>query len=325
MKKRAFAFLMAVTAAASTLGAMPVMADTVTIDVGTFTNVYTPTAVDVEVDLNKTFKDATNDTATARKLADKEFTFSLQEYKVTDNDGTLTWGDKIGDAVTAQNDADGKIAFKVAYDKTGTHYYKVTEVAGSDSHIAYDNSTIEIKVDVTGSNGVLSGKVTYPEDVTFENTYTATSGSVVFTGKKAIKDESGSNRKVAAGEFTFELVDSKNEVVETATNDADGNIKFDAITFNKVGTYTYSVREQAGSVKGFTYDDSVKAIQFVVTDNNGTLEVSTATVDKKEATVQKSTTSNAKASKVTGFEEDEDTAESTTETAQSGEKTSEKK
>lgn len=315
MKKKAFSLMMAAMTAAATLGSVPVFADTVTIDVGTFTNVYTPTAVDVEVDLNKTFKDATNDTETARKLADKEFTFSLQEYKVTDNDGTLTWGDKIGDPVTAQNDATGKIAFSVTYDKTGTHYYKVTEVAGSDSHITYDDSTIEIKVDVTGSNGVLSGKVTYPEDVTFENTYKATSGSVVFTGKKTIKDESGSNRKVAAGEFTFELVDSKNEIVKTATNDADGNIKFDAITFDKVGTYTYSVREKAGSVKGFTYDDSVKAIQFVVTDNNGTLEVSTAKVDNKDATVQKSTTSNAKKANVTdAFEDDE--AETTVQTEQ---------
>lgn len=288
MKKRAITLFMAALTAASTLGTagLPVLAETVTIDVGTFTNIYTPTAVDVNVDLKKVFTDTTNSTDTARKLADKEFTFSLQEYTVTVNDDkTVTWGEATGKPVTAQNDANGNITFKVTYDKTGTHYYKVTEVKGPDTHITYDTSTIEIKVDVTGSNGVLSGKVTYPDDVTFENTYAATSGSIVFTGKKVVEDKSGSNRQLAADEFEFALVDSDGKEVETAKNKTDGSITFGAIEFKQVGTYTYTVKEKAGSVKGFTYDSKVKTIQFVVTDDNGTLKVSTATVDKTNVDV----------------------------------------
>ena len=59
----------------------------------------------------------------------------------------------------------------------------------------------------------------------------------------------------------------------TAANKADGTIDFGAVTYNQVGTYTYTVREDAGDVKGVTYDSSEKIIVVEVTDDgNGQLQ-----------------------------------------------------
>ena len=44
-----------------------------------------------------------------------------------------------------------------------------------------------------------------------------------------------------AGEFTFELKDSDNVVIATATNDAAGKIKFSPVEYtNKAGENCYS-------------------------------------------------------------------------------------
>ena len=48
-----------------------------------------------------------------------------------------------------------------------------------------------------------------------------------------------------AGEFEFDSFDDKtNKVVETVTNDQDGNIKFTELSFDQEGEYTYHIVEK---------------------------------------------------------------------------------
>ena len=99
-------------------------------------------------------------------------------------------------------------------------------------------------------------------------------------------------RKLKAGEFTFELKDSDNVVIATATNDADGKIKFSPVEYtNKAGkkvtalkykkgqegTYTYSVTEVKGTDTTVTYD-TMKAEVTVTVSHDGTAKALVADV-----------------------------------------------
>ncbi|MFS9024509.1 SspB-related isopeptide-forming adhesin [Streptococcus australis] len=99
-------------------------------------------------------------------------------------------------------------------------------------------------------------------------------------------------RELKAGEFTFELKDSDNVVIATATNDADGKIKFSPVEYtNKAGekvtalkykkgqegTYTYSVTEVKGTDTTVTYD-TMKAEVTVTVSHDGTAKALVADV-----------------------------------------------
>ncbi|EGV00949.1 Cna protein B-type domain protein [Streptococcus oralis SK313] len=82
-------------------------------------------------------------------------------------------------------------------------------------------------------------------------------------------------RAMKAGEFEFDLFDDKtNKVVETVTNDQDGNIKFAELTFDKAGTYNYHIVEKKANKteKGVTYDANPVGVTVTVTaDSEGKL------------------------------------------------------
>ncbi len=87
-----------------------------------------------------------------------------------------------------------------------------------------------------------------------------------------------------AGEFTFELKDSDNVVIATATNDAAGKIKFSPVDYtNKAGetvtalkykkgqegTYKYTIEEVKGKDSTVTYD-TMAAVVTVKVSHDGT-------------------------------------------------------
>ena len=73
-------------------------------------------------------------------------------------------------------------------------------------------------------------------------------------------------RPLKDGEFSFVLKDKDGNVIETVTNDADGKIKFSALTFKRgeEGVYTYTVEEVKGTEKGVTYDTMVATVAVTV-------------------------------------------------------------
>ena len=132
--------------------------------------------------------------------------------------------------------------------------------------------------------------------VEMKNTYSA-SGSLNLTAKKTLTT---TETPLTEGQFTFELRDKDGTVLQTKTNDADGNVTFDEIKYSLVkdntdkkvddtGEYQYTVNEVKGDAAGYTYDDTIYTINATVTDaGNGTLTV-TPVIHSSKATSEDAT------------------------------------
>lgn len=110
---------------------------------------------------------------------------------------------------------------------------------------------------------------------TFTNTYSVTPVETSVTDQiTATKVLTG--RELAAGEFSFELVEGEGEdakVIATGTNAADGKITMSAVKYTKAGTHPYTLREVKGNAGGITYSDAEYGIETTITDNgDGTLK-----------------------------------------------------
>lgn len=200
-------------------------------------------------------------------LAAGEFQFQLK-----DEQGNVV--------ATVSNDAMGNVKFpRIAFGKAGTYTYEVSEVAGSAAGITYDADvrTVTIKV-ADDREGSLVAETSVDGNTTFANTYKAESVSYsVSQDVKVSKTLTG--RALKAGEFAFELVENGN-VVATASNDAEGNVNFDALAYNEAGTHTYVVREAKGSLGGVTYDAREHVVTVTVTDDgSGKLSAEASSAD----------------------------------------------
>ena len=156
--------------------------------------------------------------------------------------------------------------------------YKVTE-SGSAAGVTNDanvTKTVSFKVTDDG-NGKLTverqGSASDPA-FAFTNTYSVQPTVSSVTDQVTVTKQL-TGRDMAAGEFTFELLEGNN-VVATGTNGADGSVALSSITYTEPGTHSYTLREVGGGTHkaGVEYDGSVFAVTTTVTDNgNGTLSV----------------------------------------------------
>ena len=157
-----------------------------------------------------------------------------------------------------------------------TFTYTVTE-SGEVAGVTNDAKlSREVSFTVTDDGkGNLSVSCKPDGDVafTFTNTYNVTPVETSVTDQiTANKVLTG--RELAAGEFSFELVEG-DEVVAKGTNAADGTIAMDKIAYDKLGKHTYTLREAKGGTtsKGVTYSDAKYTIETTITDNgDGTLK-----------------------------------------------------
>ncbi|WP_430617613.1 hypothetical protein IGI86_003386 [Enterococcus sp. AZ188] len=78
-------------------------------------------------------------------------------------------------------------------------------------------------------------------------------------------------RELKDGEFTFQLVDEAGSVILTQTNDGNGQVAFDAITYNEPGEYHYTIREKAGDDPTITYSDKELKVTVTVTEEDSQL------------------------------------------------------
>ena len=90
--------------------------------------------------------------------------------------------------------------------------------------------------------------------------------------KKAFEvagDQEHTQLPITEGQFEFVLKDENNKVVETAKNQADGTVNFKSLTFNKEGTYTYTITENKGTDATINYSTQViKATVDVKKEND---------------------------------------------------------
>lgn len=239
----------------------------------TFTNTYTPTATTATITGTKAL--------TGRDLAEGEFSFDLK-----DADGNVVQ--------TVQNGADGTFGFApLQLDKVGTYVYTVSERAGATANgVTYDTTVFTATVTVTenAETHALEAQVAYSKGgkaadaVAFSNSYAPAATEVKLGASKVL-----SGKDLKEGQFSFQLKDADGKVLQTAKNAAGGTVGFEAISYDKPGTYTYSISEVDDGQKNVTYDAAEHQVTVMVTDDGAGHLVATVTYDGDVAPVFKNT------------------------------------
>ncbi len=161
--------------------------------------------------------------------------------------------------------------------RSHTFTYTVTEFGSAPGVTNDTNATRKVSYTVSDDGaGHLSVKREGDDGAafTFTNTYgVAPTDSSVTDQVKTVKRLTG--RDLAAGEFTFELLED-GVVVASGTNDVNGNVTLNPIRYEAPGTHTYMLREACpnalGLYKGVTYDGATYIVVTTVSDNgDGTL------------------------------------------------------
>lgn len=239
----------------------------------TFTNTYTPTATTATITGTKAL--------TGRDLAEGEFFFDLK-----DADGNVVQ--------TVQNGADCTFGFApLQLDKVGTYVYTVSERAGATANgVTYDTTVFTATVTVTenAETHALEAQVAYSKGgkaadaVAFSNSYAPAATEVKLGASKVLSGED-----LKEGQFSFQLKDADGKVLQTAKNAADGTVGFEAISYDRPGTYAYSISEVDDGQKNVTYDAAEHRVTVTVTDDGAGHLVATVTYDGAVAPVFRNT------------------------------------
>lgn len=246
-----------------------------------FTNTYKAQPVSVRFRARKTLADPDH---TGIQLQAGQYEFTCVEDKT---------GGQVGTAKT--NDQRGDVLFDtISYMRPGTYDYTIRETPGDRGGITYDATKHHVKVTVTDNGeGQLLADVKYdggtaiPE---FTNTYRAQPATDTPDAVKTVTASEGNHYKLKGDDFTFTLhrVTAPDGVTaeadQTKTNDAQGDIRFDQLSFPVPGTYVYTVSERDVTVPGITKDGTVTTITYTVkdVDHAGRLKVVDKTVTRSD-------------------------------------------
>ena len=230
-----------------------------------FTNTYAPKDVTVSLTARKTFDNAD---ASHAKLTDFQF-------QLFDNERA------VGVPVQTVNAAeDGTIRFQpltftasqLKGNKSKTFTYTVREIRRSAGGVNYDSHMgmwqITVTDDLTGQLKAQT-RTNAAHPTTFTNTYQAKPVSVQFRAHKTLNDPDHTGIQPQAGQYEFKCVEDKTggQVGTVKTNDQQGNILFDTISYTKTGVYDYTLSEVHGDRGGITYDATKHHVTVTVTDN----------------------------------------------------------
>lgn len=230
-----------------------------------FTNTYAPKDATVTLTAHKTFGNANNSHA---KLTDFQF-------QLFDNEQA------VGVPVQTANAAeDGTIRFQpltftasqLKGNKSKTFTYTVREIRQSAGGVNYDSHMgmwqITVTDDLTGQLKAQT-RTNAAHPTTFTNTYQAKPVSVQFRAHKTLNDPDHTGIQPQAGQYEFKCVEDKTggQVGTVKTNDQQGNILFDTISYTKTGVYDYTLSEVRGDRGGITYDATKHHVTVTVTDN----------------------------------------------------------
>ena len=222
-------------------------------------------------------------------------------------------GDGSNNTVTlnAPTEAGDKTAIfsfgKITFDTPGTYVYKVTEVEGDNAGITYSKNVATITITVTDNHqGALVATVgiennvftnTYASELdyaagggleivkTFENATMREFGFTVTPMDQPSADKLGIN--MTGETFTTKpgetVGDDNASHAEIAVLDAAAEAKFTQADVDD--TYTYTVKETAGSDEGVTYDDTEYTVTITTADDGkGGIKVTTTVTDGADYT-----------------------------------------
>lgn len=190
----------------------------------------------------------------------------------------------------------------ITFDTPGTYVYKVTEVEGDNAGITYSKNVATITITVTDNHqGALIATVSIANNV-FTNTYASELNYAAGGGLEIVKTfENATMREFSftvtpknqpsaeklgidmAGEtFTTKpgetVGDDNASHAEVAVLDAAAEAKFTQDDVDD--TYTYTVKEVAGSDASVTYDDTEYTVTITTEDDGqGGIKVTTTVTD----------------------------------------------
>ncbi len=213
--------------------------------------------------------------------------------------------------VNAPTETDDKTAIfsfgKITFDTPGTYVYKVTEVEGGNAGITYSKNVATITIAVTDNHqGALVATVGIENNV-FTNTYASELDYAAGGGLKIVKtfenatmrdfsftvtpkDDASAEKlgiEMAGKTFTIKsgvtVGDDNASHAEVAVLDAAAEATFTQADVDD--TYTYTVRETAGSDAGVTYDDTEYTVTITTEDDGkGGIKVTTTVADGADYT-----------------------------------------
>ncbi len=155
----------------------------------------------------------------------------------------------------------------------GTYRYALTE---SGTVTAVTNAVrAEIAITVTDNgDGTLTAETVYTNHGSDRKDLASFTNMYASQGKgapAALKVLTG--RTLAAGQFSFELLDAEGRVLETVQNQADGTVSFAQISYTQADVPSspirYAVREviPAEPAPGYTYDTHTIDVEMTLTDD----------------------------------------------------------
>ena len=164
-----------------------------------------------------------------------------------------------------------------AFPTDGVYRYQVKERKGDNAGVAYDSRTWILTVTVTDDLTTFTRRITanttcdgvQSDAIQFTNTYQAKPVSVRFRARKTLADPDHTGVRLQAGQYEFTCVEDKTggQVGTVKTNDQQGNILFDTISYTKTGVYDYTLSEVHGDRGGVTYDAARHHVRVTVTDD----------------------------------------------------------
>lgn len=167
---------------------------------------------------------------------------------------TQTWCDSTG----------GPLSSDQIQDIVGADLYK----EHGDSAIAFRNYYRATSVELNGDTALGGTKTLKGRDMKDGETFSFALSSVDADTKKAID----------SGDIVIEGYDEKTDQAITTINGVKNGeteaFAFDKVTFNKIGTYEFSIKEQVPDQDsdGMTWDRHTATVTVTVTDDNGQLE-----------------------------------------------------
>lgn len=175
-----------------------------------------------------------------------------------------------GDASQSQSiSGSGQATFLLEYDKVGTYYYEISEQNDAAPGYSYDEKIYDLRVEVTDEDGQLVATAYLDDEaadegvyILFANSYQTSDAVLQLYGQKIL-----TGRALRAGEFSFSVY-LDGTLVATGTNDANGNVAFSEIRFDKPGSYELKITEDKNSaLSNITFDEKEYVILVEVTDD----------------------------------------------------------
>ena len=237
-----------------------------------------------------------------------EITKVIEGRDWNDNDSftfNLTADEVYGEAVKmgtsevtiTKDTADHKAVFgDITFTQTGTYDFTIREVDPKIDKMTYDDHEVKIsvKVEDKDGNGTLTVSPTINGDMTFTNTHNpddaaaSIEGTKIFTGRD-VKDSDSFTFDIAVADNSAEGTPSPAATSVTVSGkdftDGKAPVDFGTVSFDKEGTYIYTITEKQENIGGVTYDGGTVTATVDVTYDNATGTFDTDVTYSKEGGV----------------------------------------